>query len=243
MPSIATSSPGSSGASWRPARSPSSGPPSTRAAAPAFAPLGAATRGGHRRCRGRRATGPGRRGVPDRPEVAHRVPLRDRCAARHHDRRERSRRASRARSRTVPFSAAIPYRVLEGALIAAYAVGADTIVIALRGRSTVSERSASYRAIDEVRDGGLARRYRGQVFAGPEEYLFGEETGLLEALDGRAPFPRITPPFRRGVEEIVDASVDEVAARSRRAMTAPRRRPRAWSWPVRPRSRSRRRRW
>ena len=46
-----------------------------------------------------------------------------------------------------------------------------------------------------------------QVFAGPEEYLFGEETGLLEALDGRDPFPRIAPPYRRGVDEIADPDV------------------------------------
>ena len=33
--------------------------------------------------------------------------------------------------------------------------------------------------------------------------LFGEETAMLEALDGRPPFPRIAPPFRRGVDEVV----------------------------------------
>ena len=39
-------------------------------------------------------------------------------------------------------------------------------------------------------------------FRGPREYLYGEETGLLEAIDGRPPFPRIAPPYRHGVEEM-----------------------------------------
>jgi len=41
-----------------------------------------------------------------------------------------------------------------------------------------------------------------EVFGGPASYLYGEETALLEVLDGRPPFPRVTPPFRRGVEEV-----------------------------------------
>src|SRR5207244_1963342 len=37
---------------------------------------------------------------------------------------------------------------------------------------------------------------------GPSEYLYGEETALLEVVDGRHPFPRIDPPYRRGVDEL-----------------------------------------
>lgn len=43
-----------------------------------------------------------------------------------------------------------------------------------------------------------------QVFEGPNEYLYGQETAMLEATDGRPPFPRIAPPYRRGVHEIID---------------------------------------
>ena len=43
---------------------------------------------------------------------------------------------------------------------------------------------------------------------GPDEYLFGEETALLEVVDGRAPFPRIAPPYRRGVVELVEHDDD-----------------------------------
>ena len=37
---------------------------------------------------------------------------------------------------------------------------------------------------------------------GPEEYLFGEETGLLEVVDGRPPFPRVAPPYRDGLDAL-----------------------------------------
>jgi NADH:ubiquinone oxidoreductase subunit F (NADH-binding) len=46
------------------------------------------------------------------------------------------------------------------------------------------------------------------VFRGPREYLYGEETGLLEAVAGRPPFPRIAPPWRRGATEVVDSAAD-----------------------------------
>jgi NADH:ubiquinone oxidoreductase subunit F (NADH-binding) len=104
-----------------------------------------------------------------------------------------------------------PYAVLEGALIAAHAIGAATIVLALR-RSFDTERQRVEAALEAVGDAGWLAGVRVEVASGPEEYLVGEETALLEVLDGRPPFPRIAPPFRRGVEEIIDASVEEVAA-------------------------------
>ncbi|MGI8685224.1 MAG: NADH-ubiquinone oxidoreductase-F iron-sulfur binding region domain-containing protein [Acidimicrobiales bacterium] len=92
-----------------------------------------------------------------------------------------------------------PYHVIEGALIAARAVGADHIVFGLKhsfGREVTRVRAA----IDEVKAAGWAEGVDMEVFEGPDEYLYGEETALLEAIDGRFPFPRLAPPFRRGVE-------------------------------------------
>lgn len=37
------------------------------------------------------------------------------------------------------------------------------------------------------------------MFEGPDEYLYGEETALLETIDGRGPFPRVVPPYRVGL--------------------------------------------
>jgi NADH:ubiquinone oxidoreductase subunit F (NADH-binding) len=49
------------------------------------------------------------------------------------------------------------------------------------------------------------------VFEGPDEYLYGEETALLEAIDGRPPFPRVAPPFREGIHEPDSSAEAEMA--------------------------------
>jgi NADH:ubiquinone oxidoreductase subunit F (NADH-binding) len=94
-----------------------------------------------------------------------------------------------------------PYAVIEGALIAAMAVGADRVVVAVKSSFT-AERARLARAIAEIEAAGWAEGVALGVATGPSEYLFGEETALLEVLDGRPPFPRVAPPFRRGVDEV-----------------------------------------
>lgn len=94
-----------------------------------------------------------------------------------------------------------PYQVLEGALCAAHVVGAGEVVVALRG-SFGDVQARVDAAIAEVEAAGWCGDVVVRSFAGPEEYLFGEETGLLEALEGRPPFPRIAPPYRRGATEV-----------------------------------------
>ena len=96
--------------------------------------------------------------------------------------------------------------MIEGALIAAEAVGASDVIIAMkRMHDTVRERTLG--AIAELRAAGWLDRVDAQIFEGPNEYLYGEETAMLEAVEGRPPFPRIAPPYRRGVHEIVDRVV------------------------------------
>jgi NADH:ubiquinone oxidoreductase subunit F (NADH-binding) len=100
-----------------------------------------------------------------------------------------------------------PYAVIEGALIAARAVGADEVVIATKrtfGREVARLRAA----VDEVEAAKWAPDVRVIVYEGPSEYLYGEETALLEVLDGRYPFPRIAPPYRRGERELVETYGD-----------------------------------
>ena len=94
-----------------------------------------------------------------------------------------------------------PHAVLEGALIAALAVGADTVVVALK-ESFATERTRLERAIAEVESAGWLDGVTLALATGPTAYLFGEETALLEVLDGRPPFPRIAPPYLRGVDEV-----------------------------------------
>ena len=94
-----------------------------------------------------------------------------------------------------------PFAVIEGALIAALAVGADRVVVAVK-ESFETERARLADAIAEVTAAGWGDGISLSVALGPGSYLFGEETALLEVLDGRPPFPRIAPPYRHGVDEI-----------------------------------------
>jgi NADH-quinone oxidoreductase subunit F len=100
-----------------------------------------------------------------------------------------------------------PYAVLEGALIAAHAVGGDSVIVAIK-RTFTEVATRIDRAITELEDAGWCEKDQISIFEGPSEYLYGEETGLLETIDGRYPFPRITPPYRRGVDELVDSDSD-----------------------------------
>ncbi len=102
-----------------------------------------------------------------------------------------------------------PYAVIEGALIAARVVRATSVVIATKER--FHDLLGPLRAaIAEVESAGWSDGITISIVEGPSEYLYGEETALLEVLDGRPPFPRIAPPYRRGVTEVVqdDAPTD-----------------------------------
>lgn len=94
-----------------------------------------------------------------------------------------------------------PYRILEGALVAATAVGADRVILALKA-SFGTEVTRVRAAIEELRSAGWADTVELSVVEGPSHYLYGEETALLEVVAGRAPFPRIAPPFRHGIDEV-----------------------------------------
>ncbi len=87
---------------------------------------------------------------------------------------------------------------------------ANEIIIGCKRTETASVGRVE-RAIEEMRAAGWLGDVDARLFAGPSEYLYGEETALLETIDGRYPFPRIAPPYRRGVEEVVDHAEDITA--------------------------------
>ena len=91
-----------------------------------------------------------------------------------------------------------PYLVVEGALIAARAVDADLVIFAMK-RAFEGEIDRLRSAIEETEDAGWNEGIELTVFEGPDEYLYGEESALLETIDGRWPFPRVVPTFRRGL--------------------------------------------
>jgi NADH-quinone oxidoreductase subunit F len=91
-----------------------------------------------------------------------------------------------------------PYQVLEGLAIGAYAVGAERCFIGIKETFT-EEVSAVDRALEELRDADALGGTQIEVVLGPDLYLFGEETGLEEVIEGRTPLPRIARPFMLGL--------------------------------------------
>jgi NADH:ubiquinone oxidoreductase subunit F (NADH-binding) len=91
-----------------------------------------------------------------------------------------------------------PYQVLEGLLIAAYAIGATRAYVGLK-EAFAPESGALVRAAREMHDAGVTDPVPVEVVYGPDLYLFGEETGLLEVIEGRPPLPRSHRPYMEGL--------------------------------------------
>jgi NADH-quinone oxidoreductase subunit F len=91
-----------------------------------------------------------------------------------------------------------PYQVLEGLAIAAYAVGAERAYVGLK-ETFAEEVQAVDRALREMREADALGPIAIELVLGPDLYLFGEETGLEEVIEGRPPLPRIARPFMFGL--------------------------------------------
>jgi NADH-quinone oxidoreductase subunit F len=91
-----------------------------------------------------------------------------------------------------------PYQVIEGIAIAALAMGAREAFLAVKA-SFGREIEVLQRALVEMAEAGMTGDSPITLVAGPEEYLFGEETGLLQVIEGDAPLPRIFPPYLHGL--------------------------------------------
>jgi NADH:ubiquinone oxidoreductase subunit F (NADH-binding) len=95
-----------------------------------------------------------------------------------------------------------PHRVLEGMILAGYAVGASKGYVYIRGEYGLSIRRVQ-RAIDDARRAGyLGERVLGSSFAfdievkkGAGAYVCGDETALIESIEGKRGYPRIKPPY------------------------------------------------
>ena len=88
-----------------------------------------------------------------------------------------------------------PHLVVEGLAIAADALEAGDIYCYVRGEFGAVKR-ALMAAVDEARDAGwLDAAVRWHFVDGHGAYICGEETALLEALEGKRGMPRMKPPF------------------------------------------------
>jgi NADH-quinone oxidoreductase subunit F len=90
-----------------------------------------------------------------------------------------------------------PYRIIEGISIAAYAVGAERAFIGLKEVFDL-EVDAIRRAAQEMEEAALLTVPL-EIVLGPDHYLLGEETGLLEAIEERLPLPRLARPYVLGL--------------------------------------------
>ncbi|MCW8086645.1 NADH-ubiquinone oxidoreductase-F iron-sulfur binding region domain-containing protein [Sabulicella glaciei] len=86
-----------------------------------------------------------------------------------------------------------PHRVLEGMLVAAHAIGAEACWIYLRDEYPDLRRVVEH-ALEELRGAGIAGPPV-HLRRGAGAYICGEETALLESLEGRRGYPRHKPPF------------------------------------------------
>ncbi len=95
-----------------------------------------------------------------------------------------------------------PHRLLEGALLAAYAAGAGHVYLYVHGEAHLAAERVAH-AVEEARAWGLiGSRVLGSDFSveveirrGAGGFVLGEETALMESLEGRRAMPRPKPPF------------------------------------------------
>ena len=99
-----------------------------------------------------------------------------------------------------------PHKLIEGALIASFAIGAHAAYIYIRGEFIREAEHLNY-AIDEARAAGLLGKNacgsgwdcEVYVHRGAGAYICGEESALIESLEGKKGQPRLKPPFPAGV--------------------------------------------
>lgn len=99
-----------------------------------------------------------------------------------------------------------PHKLIEGVLLGAFAVGAEACYIYVRGEF-VREAQALQRAIDEAYEAGLLGKNAAgsgwpldvYIHMGAGAYICGEETALIESLEGKKGQPRLKPPFPANV--------------------------------------------
>ncbi len=102
----------------------------------------------------------------------------------------------------IPLMLASPHTLLEGVIIASYAIRAAHAFIYVRGEVLHVVRRLQNAVEEAYRAGHLGRNVHGSGFdlnvvvhAGAGAYICGEETAMLDSLEGRRGQPRLRPPF------------------------------------------------
>lgn len=102
----------------------------------------------------------------------------------------------------IPLMMASPHTLIEGVIISAYAIRANTAFIYVRGEVLHVIRRLQHAVAEAYLAGHLGKNIHGSghdldlvVHAGAGAYICGEETALLDSLEGRRGQPRLRPPF------------------------------------------------
>lgn len=102
----------------------------------------------------------------------------------------------------VPLMMADPHSLIEGCVIAAYAMRANTCMIYVRGEALQCQRRLAHAVREAYTAGYLGEDVLGSGFdldvvvhPGAGAYICGEETALLDSLEGKRGQPRLKPPF------------------------------------------------
>jgi NADH-quinone oxidoreductase subunit F len=102
----------------------------------------------------------------------------------------------------VPLMMANPHALIEGAIISSYAIGCNQAFIYVRGEVLHAVRRVQQAVADAYGAGYLGRDILRSGFdldivvhTGAGAYICGEETGMLESLEGYRGLPRLKPPF------------------------------------------------
>ena len=95
-----------------------------------------------------------------------------------------------------------PHKLIEGIIIASYAIGANTAFIYIRGEYTLSINSLKKAIKNAEKKGYLGKNIIGSDFSleikikkGAGSYICGDETALINSCEGKRGNPRIKPPF------------------------------------------------
>jgi NADH-quinone oxidoreductase subunit F len=102
----------------------------------------------------------------------------------------------------IPLMMASPHTLVEGVIISSFAIRANTAFIYVRGEVLHVIRRLQAAVAEAYRAGHLGKDIHGSgydldviVHAGAGAYICGEETALLDSLEGRRGQPRLRPPF------------------------------------------------
>jgi NADH-quinone oxidoreductase subunit F len=95
-----------------------------------------------------------------------------------------------------------PHQLIEGILIACYAVGLGQAFLYVRGEMALAQERIAQALNDAYAAGYVGKNILGTDFSvdivltwGAGAYIVGEETGLIESLEGQRGMPRLKPPF------------------------------------------------